>query len=299
MCRPISLPAIAVVGDESVPVGSELYNLHANRLSIICPVIGNLARHVAQVVHYNVTSTAAIRNLWRAIKHSVDHYESTLPLRQTPLPAVAVAQPQTSAGVHYGSSKIRERPQYPHLKESKKFHSVQDVPASDSTTCNKFYSDYIKPRRTGGIMAIWCRHAIAMGFHCIPSAEGRDDVFSALFCYWPTPPRVVVYDFACQLASYCLAREPTFFADTLFVVDELHQHGHSQCTPSSWLSTYMANDPTLRHLNSSAAECGNAGLGRIKKSVAYATAPHAVAITKHFLSLWNRQKIRELTHVAS
>ncbi|KAK0519539.1 hypothetical protein OC835_005589 [Tilletia horrida] len=124
----------------------------------------------------------------------------------------------------------------------------------------------------------------------MPSAEGRDDVFSAIFTRWPRPPSVVVYDFGCQLASYATAREPDFFANTLFVVDELHQHGHSSCTPSSWLSTYMANDPTLRHLNSSAAECGNAGLGRIKKSVAYSSATHAISITRHFLSLWNRRK---------
>ncbi|KAK0542312.1 hypothetical protein OC845_006684, partial [Tilletia horrida] len=240
-------------------------------------------------------SVIAIRSLWRCIAQSVDCYISTLPGRATPLADSSIVQLGVQEGVLYGMDRIRERPHYPNLREPKKQQTSNRDAAHDTSTCNKFYSDYVKPRRTGGVMAIWCRHAIAMGFHCIPAAEGRDDVFSALFSYWPTPPRVVVYDFACQLASYCLAREPAFFADTLFVVDELHQHGHSQCTPSSWLSTYMANNPDLRHLNSSAAECGNAGLSRIKKSVAYATAPHAIAITRHFLSLWNRRKIVELS----
>ncbi|CAD6927259.1 unnamed protein product [Tilletia laevis] len=221
-------------------------------------------------------------------------------LKPQPVPAPdrTLPQPSQDSGVLYGLPQIRVRPQYPALKETAKSsgrsgQSGQEGSA-DVSSCNKFYTDYVVPRRTGGIMALWCRHAIAMGFHCIPVAEGRDDVFSALFTHWPKAPAVVVYDFACQLASYATAREPGFFSNTLFVVDELHQHGHSQCTPSSWLSTYMANDPNLRHLNSSAAECGNAGLSRIKKSVAYSTAPHAIAITRHFLSLWNRRKIKEL-----
>ncbi|KAE8217837.1 hypothetical protein CF326_g9326 [Tilletia indica] len=239
-----------------------------------------------------------IRSLWTAVHTSVTEYIKTLQLQPVSLPNPILHQPTVQSGVLYGSPQIRERPQYPGLKEVKKGAARpgqnSQEGSADMSTCNKFYSDYVAPRRTGGIMALWCRHAIAMGFHCIPVAEGRDDVFSALFTHWPKAPAVIVYDFACQLASYSIAREPGFFSDTLFVVDELHQHGHSQCTPSSWLSTYMANDPELRHLNSSAAECGNAGLSRIKKSVAYSTAPHAIALTRHFLSLWNRRKIKEL-----
>lgn len=34
--------------------------------------------------------------------------------------------------------------------------------------------------------------------------------------------QIVVYDFACQLASYCRAREPAFFANTLFDLDLFH-----------------------------------------------------------------------------
>ena len=41
---------------------------------------------------------------------------------------------------------------------------------------------------------------------------------------WPTAPKVVVYDFACQLAPYCLMREPNFFRNTRFrMVPELQR----------------------------------------------------------------------------
>ncbi|KAK0551373.1 hypothetical protein OC844_006580 [Tilletia horrida] len=236
---------------------------------------------------------ASVKMLWRSLHNCVQEYIVSLQFCPPSASEPPSPVPQQEEGSLYGAVRLRQRPQYPNLKETRKGAAAQEG-SEDASTCNKFYADYMKPRRTGGIMALWCRHAIAVGFHCMPSAEGRDDVFSALLTHWPSPPRVVVYDFACQLASYAIAREPGFFANTLFVVDELHQHGHSQCTPSSWLSTYMANDPDLRHLNSSAAECGNAGLSRIKKSVAYSTAPHAIAMTRHFLSLWNRRKIRDL-----
>ncbi|KAE8225239.1 hypothetical protein CF319_g1987 [Tilletia indica] len=249
------------------------------------------------ISHPRVPLPLGVRILWRAIHSSVTSYLSDLGQRPVPPPRLDIPPPAPHHGVLYGAKQIRERPLYPGLKEDKR--SGKTVPVGleltgEGDVCNKYYKDYVIPRRSGGVMALWCRHAISVGFHCMPSAEGRDDVFSALFTRWPKPPSVVVYDFGCQLASYAVAREPDFFGDTLFVVDELHQKGHSSCTPSSWLSTYMANDPKLRHLNSSAAECGNSGLSRIKKSVSYSSATHAIAITRHFLSLWNRRKINVL-----
>jgi hypothetical protein len=44
----------------------------------------------------------------------------------------------------------------------------------------------------------------------MPTAEGRDDVFSAILSYWKTATQMIIYDFAYQLAPYCLAREPEF-----------------------------------------------------------------------------------------
>jgi hypothetical protein len=93
--------------------------------------------------------------------------------------------------------------------------------------CEKFYEAYHTHGLTGGIMAAWCQHGVCLGFHCIPQGEGRNDVFSALYCYWETAPKYVIYDFACALAPYCMVREPTFFKDTIFLVDSFHAKGHT------------------------------------------------------------------------
>lgn len=154
--------------------------------------------------------------------------------------------------------------------------------------CRKYYEEYSKKRLTGGIMACWCTHSICYGFHCIPVAEGRNDVFSALFTRWPSAPQTVVYDFACALGPYCWTREPEFFADTQFVIDGFHAPGHTRCSIAAFLKTYVDVDPGLKHLNSSAAECGNSGLARIRKSVSYMGQARAILYCWTFLWIWNR-----------
>lgn len=135
--------------------------------------------------------------------------------------------------------------------------------------CNKYYSTYGKRKLTGGIMVCWCTHSISQGFHCIPAAEGRNDVFSAMYTHWTKAPKCVVYDFACSLGPYCMTREPLFFADTIFAIDGFHQRDHSKCTPANFLSTYTRTDPSLSTVNSSAAECGNHILNRIRRPLHY------------------------------
>ena len=146
-------------------------------------------------------------------------------------------------------------------------------------------------------MCVWCTHSVCYGFHCIPRGEGRNDVFSALITRWAKPPKRVVYDFACALGPYCMTREPDFFADTLFVIDRFHAKGHTKCSPAAFLSTYSDVDPRLDHINSSAAECGNSGLSRIRKSVSYMSQDHAITYTKCFLSIWNRLRVRSLLNI--
>jgi hypothetical protein len=111
---------------------------------------------------------------------------------------------------------------------------------------------------------------------------------------WETPPRTVVYDFACALGPYCMTREPEFFAHTQFVIDRFHAKGHTKCAPVAFLSTYSDVDPRLLAINSSAAECGNGGISRIRKSVSYMNQDRAIMYTKVFLSVWNRFKARRL-----
>lgn len=186
--------------------------------------------------------------------------------------------------------QIRHRPKYPRLMHDQR----NETGGSRGAKCSKYYSQYGEQRLTGGIMCVWCTHSICYGFHCIPRGEGRNDVFSAMITRWPKAPKRVVYDFACALGPYCMIREADFFADTSFVIDSFHAKGHTKCAPAAFLTTYADIDPRLANINSSAAECGNGGISRIRKSVTYMGQERAILYTRTFLCIWNRLRIRKL-----
>jgi hypothetical protein len=193
-------------------------------------------------------------------------------------------------GCYYSRPPIRCRPKYRCLAEDGQIErGVVDKDGKEQRVeCNKYYQMYHKSGLTGGLMALWCRHSVCLGFHCIPRGEGRNDVFSALYTRWKKPPRNVIYDFGCALAPYCMLREPEFFKDTRFLIDGFHGTGHSRCSDACKISNYSRYDPDLVAFNSSAAECGNAGLLRIRKSLRYMTQAHAILYTAVFLAIWNR-----------
>lgn len=187
-------------------------------------------------------------------------------------------------GSCYGRSMKRLRPFYQGRDGTKKEQST------DEQICQKFYDKYKKEKLTGGLMALWCPHLVCLGFHKMPTSEGRNDVFAAIYCYFEVAPSVVIYDFACQLAPYSMAREPEFFKNTLFVIDEMHANGHSSCSQACFLSNYMQTRPDLQPVYSSAAECSNSGLNRIRKSVSYMNEVNAIIYTHTYISVWNRRR---------
>ncbi|KIK61478.1 hypothetical protein GYMLUDRAFT_166393, partial [Collybiopsis luxurians FD-317 M1] len=186
--------------------------------------------------------------------------------------------------------QIRVRPRYPKIPRDGK----ADINKERSATCRKYYEQYSQKRLTGGIMACWCMHSVCYGFHCIPLGEGRNDVFSAIVTRWPRAPKRIIYDFACALGPYCWTREPHFFAETEFLIDDFHASGHTKCSTSAFLKTHSAVQSKLGAINSSAAECGNSGLARIRKSVSYMTQSRAILYCWVFISIWNRLRIQKL-----
>jgi hypothetical protein len=164
-------------------------------------------------------------------------------------------------GCLYSMPQVRYRPVYPSLRYDQK----REKSGRRGAKCSKFFAQYGQQRLTGGILAAWCTHSICYGFHCIPESEGRNDVFSAMITHWPVAPKTVVYDFACALGPYCMTREPDFFANTRFLIDHFHSTGHSKCSRACFLTTYTNVDPGLAKINSSAAECGNGGIRKIRK----------------------------------
>ncbi|KAJ7120934.1 hypothetical protein C8R44DRAFT_623382 [Mycena epipterygia] len=188
--------------------------------------------------------------------------------------------------------QIRLRPRYPCLKHDQGYEG-----SKRGATCSKFYAQYGQQRLTGGIMCVWCTHSICYGFHCIPLGEGCNDVFSAIVTRWPSAPKHIIYDFACALGPYCMTREPKFFQDTQFVIDDFHSFGHTKCSSAAFLKTYAKVDPRLGRINTSAGECGNEGIGRIRKAVSYMTQERAIRFTQKFVAIWNRVIIRKRRNI--
>ncbi|KAJ7589287.1 hypothetical protein C8J56DRAFT_1048926 [Mycena floridula] len=182
-------------------------------------------------------------------------YADLVAKHEGPLPEQQKLEEETwkKTGCCYSMPQLRHRPRYPRIKNDQRYGGSE----KRGGNCSKYYARYGKNGLTGGIMAPWCTHSIAYGFHCIPIGEGRNDVFAAMVTQWPKAPEMVVYDFACALGPYCMAREPQFFADTQFVINTFHTSGHKKCSHAAFLQTYTAVDPRLQTLNSSAAECGN------------------------------------------
>ena len=194
-------------------------------------------------------------------------------------------------GSWYGGPPLRLQPSYPGIPNDGLHESQLN---KEDSQCGKYYNQYTKAKLTGGLMILWCRHSIGIGFHIMPTAEGRNDVFSALYCHWPKAPKIVVYDFACQLAPYCIIREPEFFGHTRFVVDELHASDHTKCSHASHANFVMQYDPQVQAVNTSAAEVGNSGAAKIRKSVSYMKQSHAIKYVKVYMDIMNRCKTRLL-----
>ncbi|TEB10932.1 hypothetical protein FA13DRAFT_1759730 [Coprinellus micaceus] len=145
----------------------------------------------------------------------------------------------TCTGCFYSLPPIRHRPIYPSIP-------------GDSKKTRLFAW---RAGAYGGIMVAWCMHSVCYGFHHMPTSEGRNDVFSAMVTRWPIAPEQVVYDFACALGPYCMLREPEFFKNTLFAIDDFHAKDHT-------------------------------------KSIC--CQDRAIIFTKVFLSVWNRRRILNL-----
>jgi len=195
-------------------------------------------------------------------------------------------------GACYGSPPLRICPAYKNLVDDRlsedRLRNVGTACNTPDSECGKYYEKYHKAGLVGGLMVLWCQHSICVGFHIIPTCEGRNDVFSAIYTQWPTAPKVVVYNFACQLAPYCLMREAQFFRNTRFFVDQFHASGHTKCSKAS-LSTYaMQFDPSLQVVNTSVAEVGNSGAAKIRKSVSSMTQRHAIQYTNIYTDVMNR-----------
>ncbi|KAJ3527760.1 hypothetical protein NMY22_g9664 [Coprinellus aureogranulatus] len=264
----------------SIPAVYQLGKMSPERIPALLPILRWLLERAEKVLqqlrapHNNIPLSKSLSE--GPTSNSDTPLTHTDPPASAALPASEPKKTWKETGCFYSLPQLRSRPIYPDLKTDKK----KEVSSRRGDRCGKFYSQYGERRLTGGIMAAWCTHSVCYGFHCIPESEGRNDVFSAMVTRWPVAPKLVIYDFACALGPYCMLREPDFFKNTLFAIDKFHAVGHTKCSSAAFLSEYANADPNLAAINSSAAECGNSGLRRIRKSVSYMGQGRAIVYTK-------------------
>ena len=107
-------------------------------------------------------------------------------------------------------------------------------------------------------------------------------------------PKYVIYDNACKLKAYALARDPIFFASVLFLIDKLHEPNHVKTCHSSHLLMLFNSHPLLSIINSQACEQFNATVAlRAAKIVRWMTLPHATVYMCMFCLLYNAAKAQK------
>ena len=189
-------------------------------------------------------------------------------------------------GSYYSQPQIRTRPRYTKDNQSE----------LDRVGCNKAFDR--KREMTGGLMILWCRHRICQGFHVMVKAEGRNDVMSAVLTRWKRAPRVICYDYACDLMRYSITREPSYFKETLFVIDQLHIKNHWDCSECFDFSQYKASGTKeLFAFNDQVAEQGNSLIDMIRVSCQYMSLGRFMDFTRLHLEVRNRIRIRTLQQI--
>jgi hypothetical protein len=140
--------------------------------------------------------------------------------------------------------------------------------AADAEECKKVENTKYKEKdQTAGLLVTCCTHTFCYGWHCMFGPEGRKDVMKVLYKRMPQTVLdnlIVIYDFACQAAEYCIKREPKMFSKTQFFIDRFHATNH-KCASFWKLTSY----PGFAELASTASESLNAFLQRFHSQCAF------------------------------
>ncbi|CAG2234981.1 unnamed protein product [Mytilus edulis] len=141
------------------------------------------------------------------------------------------------------------------------------------------------PTLLPGIFTAFCKHGICYGFQIMECNESPNVPFTFLRTRFKKAPTTVIYDNACNLHSYCLNRDPDFFKDTLFVVDNLHWGNHTSCS-----RVYEAKfHPELSKVNTQMVEQNNAKLRKLKSNLSYMNYDNFMSHLKFFLWYCNME----------
>ena len=121
--------------------------------------------------------------------------------------------------------------------------------------------------------------------------ESPRNLFELLEQRFITIPKYIIYDNGCKAKAYALARNPSRFGSSLFLIDLLHEPNHvKSCHCSHWLKLYR-DHPVLSTINSQICEQLNAVMKRnAAKVVRFMNLSHATIYVCVFCLLFNVAK---------
>ena len=70
--------------------------------------------------------------------------------------------------------------------------------------CTKIYPKH--QRLSPGLLVLVCKHKVCYGFEILRFKESTTTVFNLLLTLFQTPPRIIIYDNACNLHNTCIIR---------------------------------------------------------------------------------------------
>ncbi|KAL4427978.1 hypothetical protein ABPG75_002067 [Micractinium tetrahymenae] len=133
-----------------------------------------------------------------------------------------------------------------------------------------------------GLLLVWCTECRkCVYFQMLPDAESPVALVHALRTRWPCAPRSITYDNGCNGQHQALNREPEWFKETEWFVDEPHYRGHKDCTAS--FNTGMYDWIKCSPLS----EQQNKRLRSLENHVSYMRQLRALYYLRYFLYLSN------------
>ena len=164
-----------------------------------------------------------------------------------------------------------------------------DIPEKDDL-CTKQYPKVPAAGWTYCFLFFCPLHGHCYGFHLIKGSEGRKDPFYAMYKYMRQAPKVLFYDFACQLNEYSLNREPGFFVKTDMFHDVFHGVNH-KCA----FAFQCANIEKKRCFNTACAEQFNRYINKIKATGRCLKLTRFVMYMQYMIYLYNVDKTAACT----
>ncbi|XP_066928489.1 uncharacterized protein [Clytia hemisphaerica] len=145
----------------------------------------------------------------------------------------------------------------------KRGNFAQDKVKTKTVECRKNHRGH--PNLTSGIFTVYCIHGICIGFQVMDKEESPNIPFTIFRTRFPTAPKYIVYDNACNLHNYALNRDPFFFMNSKFLVDRFHWPNHTACSLGYCMSRYRILDG----MNSEVNEQQNSRTKKLKTQLSY------------------------------